>query len=274
MKKVHDIANVAHLWANKLQPEARNSQSNFYFDKETIYSYGRHFPIATHAGAGIVFFTLQSYSNTTAKHIGIVARACGHRQKIYVPDLRNAPAENFASWQRMAENVAANLVNSRKPEKYLSEISAITEQVRVYAEFIGQIIPETLQAILNVANKAEYSAYKESKERFENEEKNRKQKEAEKAHKKALKLWLLGEQRGLHYRDGRDYLRINGDYVETSQGVKLPLDYAKKLQRQIKAGELQQGSKVLQFEVNLITKKEIKIGCHTFPINYLINFKL
>jgi hypothetical protein len=34
---------VAHLWANEKQESANGS--NFYFEGESIYSYGRHFEV-------------------------------------------------------------------------------------------------------------------------------------------------------------------------------------------------------------------------------------
>ena len=39
---------IPHLWAHKTQDEARNGTGSFYFTAATIYSYGSHFPIATH----------------------------------------------------------------------------------------------------------------------------------------------------------------------------------------------------------------------------------
>ena len=39
---------VAHLWANQVQQEAKNSNRSFYFYGPSIYSYGSHFEIARH----------------------------------------------------------------------------------------------------------------------------------------------------------------------------------------------------------------------------------
>ena len=39
---------IPHLWAHQTQDEARNGTASFYFRGATIYSYGSHFPIATH----------------------------------------------------------------------------------------------------------------------------------------------------------------------------------------------------------------------------------
>lgn len=62
---------IAHLWFSQSQDSARNQQSNFFFEGETIYSYGSHFPIAVlgeFKGKKYVFETVQWYSNTTGGH--------------------------------------------------------------------------------------------------------------------------------------------------------------------------------------------------------------
>lgn len=48
--------------------------SNLFIDGKTIYSYGRHFPVATRTARGMLF-TSRGYSRTTAKHKGMVWRA-------------------------------------------------------------------------------------------------------------------------------------------------------------------------------------------------------
>lgn len=77
MKRVFsDIYQVAHLWAHQTQEEARNSQGNFYFYKNTIYSYGNHFPcgkiVFNKRGEKAYVLNDNSYSNTTSKHQGVV----------------------------------------------------------------------------------------------------------------------------------------------------------------------------------------------------------
>jgi len=50
MKHVVNESQVAHLWANRVQSDARNQYDTFYFKGNTIFSYGSHFPIATLIG--------------------------------------------------------------------------------------------------------------------------------------------------------------------------------------------------------------------------------
>src|SRR5579872_324467 len=87
-KHVFPTDEIAHLWAHsKTQDDARNPGGNFYFSGDTIYSYGSHFPIARHVtneqGQAAILFTNQTYSNTTAKHIGQVRRAIPHGVPVF-----------------------------------------------------------------------------------------------------------------------------------------------------------------------------------------------
>lgn len=63
---------VAHLWAHQLQDEARYSGGNFYFDGDTIYSYGSHFPcgriVHNRNGQQAYILNSNSYSNSTSRH--------------------------------------------------------------------------------------------------------------------------------------------------------------------------------------------------------------
>ena len=81
-KTVYDTSEIAHLWMHKAQGNATNKQHNFYFEGDTIYSYGSHFPIARHvesaAGVPAVFFTTGSYSPTTSQHVSQVRQAIPH----------------------------------------------------------------------------------------------------------------------------------------------------------------------------------------------------
>ena len=77
----------------------------------------------------------------------------------------------------------------------------------------------------------------------------------------------------MYNRNGRDYLRINGEYVETSQNVKVPIDYAKKLHSKVVGNSLKVGDNIMQlYAVKSIDEKDIIIGCHSFPIKYLIEW--
>jgi len=76
MRHVVKPHEVARLWINQSQDDARNRRGNFYFNGLTIYSYGRHFPIAKlDPEHKVVFITTKDYSRTTGGHIGEVSSA-------------------------------------------------------------------------------------------------------------------------------------------------------------------------------------------------------
>jgi hypothetical protein len=108
MKYVHDTRRIAHLWMHKEQAHARNAQANFYFRDSTIYSYGSHFPIASHArtnaGEQCVIMTTRTYGPTTTKHLHLVRRA--------IPD--NVPVF-YAPWPLLATGThEQNIASLRK----------------------------------------------------------------------------------------------------------------------------------------------------------------
>lgn len=275
MKKVHTPENVAHLWANQLQDEARNSNNNFYFLGDTIYSYGSHFQIAKHVtndkGEKAVLFTKSSYSNTTCKHINRVRRAGNHLNFIYVPDPSNGKVLNFEDWAKDATNIASNLVRAKKPEIYLNKLAKLKEEASVYAGFYGYEIPTSLGEILNISNAAQYvELNKVAIERAKKEEALRIAR-IKKAAVKEVKEFREFKRTVVYNRAGKDYLRYNKESkrIETSQNVEIPAEIGKRFYKfvleTIKNGGCVAnscGQTILQYEVKEINKDFVVIGCH------------
>jgi hypothetical protein len=163
-----DLSKIAHIWANQLQNNAKNSSSNFFFSGKIIYSYGHHFPIAKHVendnGVKAILFTEQSYSHTTSKHISIVRQAASHLNRIYCYSPDYTHTDNFNSWLKQVERIAANLTKAKKPEIYLNQIAEISTKVNAYSSFFAIAIPEELQIALSIQNKDEYFAFAAKKE--------------------------------------------------------------------------------------------------------------
>lgn len=278
MKKVFrgDNSTIAHMWANKNQSEATNG-SNFYFEGDTIYSYGSHFPIAKHVinenRDRAVLFTERTYSNTTARHIQIVRQACSHLDVIYCPDIDNSHGSNFHAWQVKAEIIASQLAKAKKPEKYLIELNEVKTKAEKYASFFSLPIPASLESILSIETKEAYKSYSDNNEAILAAEREKAEAKRKKEHKKALAKWLNGETNRLYTRDERDYLRMseNNKTVETTQGVAIPIKAAHLFWQKIKDGKLQVGDEILHYTVTEADKL-VKIGCHTFPADYLIKF--
>lgn len=276
MKTVFTDTNaIAHLWANKLQTDARNSGSNFYFRNDEIYSYGSHFCIAKHVkngcGEDAVLFTERTYSNTTSKHIAIVRQASNHKNIIYCYNPLNLHSQNFAAWEIEIETIAASLVKAKKPEIYLNKIDCIKDKINKYASFFGLPIPLELIVAMDISDKGKFVAYAEIKEKLKIESEAKAKIELQKRCKDELKKWLGLETNRIYNYNGFDYLRLNNGRIETSQAVHLPLELGKRLYTSIKDNTIKVGQKVLDYQVNEIGSI-IKIGCHTFKKSYLLQF--
>lgn len=275
MKKVcSDISDVAHLFANQIQEEATNSTRHFYFERNVIYSYGRHFPIAKHIefdGKRAILFTTRSYNNTTAKHIGVVKSACRHKNIIYCFNPTESHDVNLNDFKNRIEQEAVHLVKARKPEIYINKINSIIAEAKKYIEFFNLEIPPLLTQAFSITDTDKYQKYIKEKTHILLQEEAERQKKQALLHKKNLAEWLEGKSSRLYSHGKQDYLRIYNKEIQTSQGVKLSIPAGRELYKRVKEDTILVGDKILYYTVNK-TDKEYKIGCHTFPRKYLLEW--
>lgn len=274
MKKVFsDISQIAHLWANKLQDEARNS-GNFYFDGKTIYSYGRHFPIAKHVefnGKKAVLFTQRTYSNTTSGHVSVVRNSVNHIDKIYCYSPDSSHEQNFNYWITCLEAILANLKTARKPEKYLSQVDYYKTIVDKYVTFFNVETPSNLAFLLSVTSNDSFSEYNAKKAEFAHINEEKRIKALKEKHKKELKEFREGKRPKMYTHDGFDYLTIVDENFVTSQGVKIPLEIGLKFYSWIKSVVAKGGcdncdKEIIRYQVRSVSAKQIVVGCHTITI--------
>lgn len=86
MKTVYANQELFHVYASGNVPHGRSHNGNVYFNGNTIYSYGEHFPLATRY-KGIYLTNAESYSITTSKHQSQLARALSHCETLSLPAL-------------------------------------------------------------------------------------------------------------------------------------------------------------------------------------------
>lgn len=269
MKKVHTPDNVAHLWANKVQEEARNSANNLYFYGNEIYSYGSHFCIAKHV-EGAVLFTEREYSNTTSKHKSIVRNACSHKNIVYCHNPKGSHSENFGAWRNECEGYIEKLAKARKPEKYIQELEGVKTRAYKYANLFNIEVPEDLSLMWAITSKEDVVAYMEKKAEAIKKEKARKLRLAKKKHKEDAQKWKNFETYRLYYRGEYDLLRYNKENkrFQTSQGVEIPLEIGLGIYKRLTTRQAVE--KVLDYEVKEITPKYIQVGCHKIEMKEII----
>lgn len=140
-KHVFPTDEIAHLWAHKTQDDARNHGGNFYFDGDTIYSYGSHFPIARHVtndkGEAAILFTNRTWGPTTAKHVGQVRRAIPHGVPVFeVHDPSHDTKGEYRTQRADVEALIKKLQAARPDNRY--EYKVKTSKVKLNTRVIGR----------------------------------------------------------------------------------------------------------------------------------------
>lgn len=150
MKIVVSAPEVARLFATREQSEARSGNGHFFFNGPTIYSYGRHFPIARHVehgGQKAVLFTTQGFSNSTAVMMGQTRAALKGQTIFEVPNpLNEGHDEAQGSFISRAEGKLYQETKGRTEASramYHVEAERIVKEGNAYAAFF--VLPWYLQ---------------------------------------------------------------------------------------------------------------------------------
>ena len=292
--------NVAHNWANQIT--AKGKAGNFYFEGKTIYSYGGHFPIAVIADT-CTFFTTRSYSPTTsahisAAHISAAHSACSHHNVVMCcnPDeaAKGYHENNIQAFENEAKPIVVKLAAARKPEIYLQELAGLRTRMEKYVKTCGKKAAQCLKQkklayiYMADADKAAKATVQEREalrlrrlqmKAYEEE----RRKEAQKRFDEKVKEFRAFEIvtiSSYSYPQGSDrntsYLRYNkkAQRIETSKGVEIPAELAKRfykwLKAVVKAGGCTEGNcekKILDFSVEYVNADTFKIGCHTIAMS-------
>lgn len=304
MKQVFNTSEVAHIWAQQNQKSGRNPQKNLYFEGATIYSYGGHFPIATIRGND-VFFTLKSYSNTTAKHIQKVWQAISHKNIIWVHEvpvyfdyLTQTHSKNIDRWGRDLKAVFAELGNKRirDTQSRINSAMRVISELETYCNYFKLPVKDKeLKSLIQLAKSPEFvTKAREAKEK-ETAATLKKLKQGEKAHQQYINLWREYKDEEIKnlpdkvkdlcnfyagHQQSFTRLRYNAaqNRVETSKGVQIPAEIAKRAYFALN-GCLNQSCNdlsipVLDYTIEKTTETALIAGCHTIPktdVQYIAN---
>ena len=274
--KNHD--EVAHYWANQVQ--ASGTASRMFFEGKTIFSHGHHFEIAKIVKYGVVLFTENTYSSSTGKHLTITRRAIPHHYKIFPAATSTSGYGNCTVTTDNIQNLTYYL---QRAEEFLNK----TVRARVLAEDYAQTAKHWLSIFIDYAKEFEVNAKPFAKlfdklsdaiDNFKIPEKRlayiQAKKQAEKIAEQArkqewkdhLKQWknFAGNYISRSIPEcGFDYLRVNGDIVETSKNVQIPLASALLLWRKLQQQESVKGEKIDdRWTVIDNNPKFLQVGCH------------
>lgn len=141
---------VAHKWANQIGTHGRGS--NFYFEREVLYSYGTHFPVGrvvkfpnrtpySVTGPNTAFLIAsRSYSVTTAKHKAEAWAAVpnDHGVVFCVPNVADDSAGAIAgNYQYYVDEIKKRCATAVRARAYIdsrvAEVSTIIDEAWRYA---------------------------------------------------------------------------------------------------------------------------------------------
>ena len=249
-RKVFPTAEIPHLWFHQTQSDAR-SQGNIFFDGETIYSYGTHFPIACHVNSksgrkSAVLFTTRRYSVTTSGHCSAVRGAIPSGTTVFsVPDLGGSltriidHAGNLEHFVTESKDALAKARRARISGQYdLTSAFGYRETARNYARFFGVTCPKFDFLPTGKELKALKAQIAERAERHKaSQALSAQREEARRAERHRIEMLDFAEKSAL-WRAGNPnvrlpwgadtLLRISGDEVETSRGARVPVSHAKR----------------------------------------------
>lgn len=140
---------VAHLWANEKQESANGS--NFYFEGESIYSYGRHFEVGRIArnkrGEKAYLINDTYYSSTTSKHQYYVREAIPTGSKVFYVECNISYCiGNMLFVTNMLESIKDAIEKYKKAKAELSyrDIWGTFKNLMDYIEFFDMGTPKSL----------------------------------------------------------------------------------------------------------------------------------
>lgn len=296
---------IAHLWTTGTKERAKGS--NFFFEGDTIFSYGNHFPIARRINENLYLITERGYSVSTSRHICYTRRAIpGHARVFPVakrPDSSfvTIKGEKMEQAKRMFEGMEV-----KSPVKTYQNAVALSlfirdtldlfawlkgcdkdfnswneamelEGILGKAELVREINREAFE--LSEAKKEAQREAREGKRR----ERMKRQLELERMEaEKLAPLWRAGEKFIYTWklRNLPPMLRIIGEKVQTSHGAEVTIDEAKRafsfIVAKINRGEAWHRNgetcPVGPFSLVSIDAEFVTVGCHKFTVEEVLNF--
>lgn len=230
-RQVMTSQEVCHVWANQSQDSARNSSESVFFDGDTIFSYGRHFPMARHVN-GVVLVTSRTYSVTTSKHKSYVWSAINHLWTFTVDNvLADSKPEHRANLAVMRKEYEATLVKASRARTNAPCLLQHAESIRNDANKYSKHFKLTTRIKPADISKLTERA-RQQKARAERKARALKAKQSALFNEK-LSLWRSGALRtnDLPYAYSQPVaMRLvnQGEDIETTRGARFPVNDARR----------------------------------------------
>lgn len=278
MRTVTDSRNVYYLWANAVQPHARNKTGTVSFDGPFAFSYraviGKR--VTNRRGQIGYYVNTHRYSVTTSKHQNFLwwaVPATWTSGRVFWFDFMGGTESPRALVKQYVERIAALRAQARRARErrmdLLAQAQDLVTEMDAFVRFwslrvLG--VPARERAALAAEREAArvYVAGLPERRRRVTIMRWHMPKEAQ----AKADRWKAGEDVGL---DGWAYrvpmaLRIVGDVVETSHGTDVSLAVARRVWERYRAGLPIHGEVLDGYTVTAAGPDVIRIGCHEIPV--------
>lgn len=293
---------VAHYFANNVQSEGK--ASNFYFENDRLYSYGKHFCIARRLPGGAVAFTTRTYGNSTSKHLNYARQALRGQTLVYCNDPDSSAYFNRRESERAMLAELDNAATTRRilpktRDAHRAAALHIAEQFNAYLAALPENERENAQPFdtsgESMAGLREARAALVEQQKAQAEAQIRKRAEAQ---RDALAAWLaggpnnggmhalpvalrIGKSRGDHHTGGLlpDTGSEGREVIQTSHGAEIPVAHGVALWPIVKS--VVSGERTAEDATRLVGRLgvynlnyidsagSIRVGCHDIAYSEL-----
>ena len=270
MKTVFTNSQLVHKFNEQSQLEGRSQ--NMFFEGNKIYSYGYHYLLGEFISPTQIIINDKGYSNTTLKHIALLRDATRDKEQFFTTQI-----DLNLIHETIKENYL-KLPRARKKEIYYNNISIAYNNFKKSVEiFKGCFYYMPLDSCQDRLQKVEINkASKEQKEKLKYIEKTFVElgspKQLEQLKKLSNKAKKEKQQRVKNFYQykingitglSNDLLRVSicGQFVETTQRVKIDIKEALRYYNLLKRGDNMRGQRIAQY-TTLSYDNFLRIGCH------------
>lgn len=249
---------LAHVYAQRMQHEGR--ANSMFFEGDKIYSYGYHYELARFIDDKTILINNRGYSSSTGKHIGIVSGATSQYKQFYTMS-----CDIELVYNQIIE-LKDKLSKARKPEIYIKDILSLWTSLNEYINYTKKKVKKNTQykEIKSIVNALNEDSGNYTEKLAELAKKRAKQQKAKERKELKIKLEKFFNYEIDSFRvSNEDYLRISkdGQFIETSQRVKVEINKAAALYKLIKAGKDIKGYTIDYYTV-IGLNGVLRIGCH------------
>ena len=241
-----------------------------FFEDDTIYSYGYHFPIATKMKDGKLLFNDERYSSSTARHQDYVLSACSHYDIIHCATIDGTPGskwflnENLGKWREDIDWLVKKMALAVKPEIWLTKILGVVKTVERFCAYFNIGVPEDFYKFKDEEKVEEVRKFAKEERKKELEEERRREAKSMVDFLSFKTNWYNSNYQIVRYREEKNRF-------ETSKHVEIPFEIGKRFYEALRDGELRVGDHVLYYRVDSVGEV-VRIGCHSFKKKWLLEY--